>query len=159
MSCSGRLSAMLDDIRQAKAKLALNTKWVVSSPFGITRQILLLLQGWFVRPMSNVLNLWKTMSNPGFEPGTLVFQVGNATNWAMKVDIHQQQIIFNFSIWNSFYVNELHLQQLIFDPVRRCSSKRDEYHLLWLITWDDNQPLGMIIGQHRWFIVCFRWIF
>jgi hypothetical protein len=37
----------------AKAKLALNTKWAMAFPFGITRQILLLLPGWFVRPMSS----------------------------------------------------------------------------------------------------------
>jgi hypothetical protein len=38
-----------------QAKLALNTKRVMASPFGITRHILLLLQGWFVRPMSKPL--------------------------------------------------------------------------------------------------------
>jgi hypothetical protein len=72
---------------QAKqAKLALNTKWVMASPFGITRQILLLLQGWFLRPMSSTSFEWgKTMTCPGFEPGTFEFQVGNVTNCSTEV--------------------------------------------------------------------------
>jgi hypothetical protein len=66
-----------------KAKLALNMKWVMASPFGITRQILLLLQGWFVRLMSPTTFVWgKTITYPGFKPGTFGLQVGNVTNWS-----------------------------------------------------------------------------
>jgi hypothetical protein len=39
---------------------------------------------------TNVLNLFymrKTMTYPGFEPGTFGFQVGNVTNWAMEAVI------------------------------------------------------------------------
>jgi hypothetical protein len=40
---------------------------------------------------TNVLNLFlheeKTLTYPGFEPGTFGFQVGNATNWAIEVVI------------------------------------------------------------------------
>jgi hypothetical protein len=75
----------LQDSRKSRvyqAKLALNTKWVMASPFGITRQILFLLQVFLVR-QTKVLNLFcmrKTMTFSGFEPGTFGFQVDNVPN-------------------------------------------------------------------------------
>jgi hypothetical protein len=51
----------------------------MASLFGITRPVLLLLQGWFVRPMfaSTSFAGGKTMTYPGFEPRTSGFQVVN----------------------------------------------------------------------------------
>jgi hypothetical protein len=47
-------------------------------------------------------------------------------------------------------VNDNHLQHLICDAVRRCSSKRDEYHPWWLITRDDYWTLEIILNHWGW---------
>jgi hypothetical protein len=91
---------------------------------------------------------------------------------AMLHDIHLQQTIFNYNRWYSSDGDDIHLKQTIFIRWKRFSFKRDEYRIWWLIleitinhwrwystTVDDNQPLGMIIGRHRWYIVCSRWIY
>jgi hypothetical protein len=86
-------------------------------------------------------------------------------------DIHLEQTIFNWSRWYLSDGDDIYLEQTIFIRRKRYSFKRDEYHLWWLIleitidhwrwnstTGDHNQPLGMIIGQKRWYVVCSRWI-
>jgi hypothetical protein len=55
----------------------------------------------------------------------------------MLDDIHQQQLILTFNM------NDIHLKNCIFYPLRRNSLKKED-GLLWLITRDENQPLGII---------------
>jgi hypothetical protein len=54
-------------------------------------------------------------------------------------------------------LNDIYLEHLIFDIWRRCSVIN--HWRLYSTTGDNNQPLKMMIGRHRWCIVCSnRWI-
>jgi hypothetical protein len=87
-------------------------------------------------------------------------------------DTHLTGMIFIKSRQYLTKADNTHLMGTIFIRWKRYSFKRDEYHLWWLVleitinhwrwlstTRDYNQPLGMIIGRHRWYIVCSRWIY
>jgi hypothetical protein len=85
---------------------------------------------------------------------------------SLAVEYHLVWTIISYVVWYSSPADDIHLEQSIFNRWKRYSFKRDESHLWWLIleitinhwswnstTGDHNQPLGMIIDRHRWYIV------
>jgi hypothetical protein len=78
-------------------------------------------------------------------------------------------------IWRGRYssrADDIHPMETIFIQERRISSMMVDswnYHQplemifnhwgSWSTTGNDNPPLGMIIGRHRLYIICRKWIF
>jgi hypothetical protein len=112
----------------AAADLSSSVVWLITLVVYYQSQwLIIILFGWY----------WFEIKNNESSYGRLS---------AILDEIQQQQMIFNYSKWYSFDVNDIHLQQ-IFYPVNQYSSKKELYHSCWLITRDDNQPLGMKLNH------------
>jgi hypothetical protein len=74
------------NIVDCKQILAQQPFLVRAFPFGISRQICFFYEvGLSDQCPQPLLHEEKALTYPGFEPGTLGFQVGNATNWTIEV--------------------------------------------------------------------------